>query len=218
MFFSFFLVYCVILGIFWITLSCRHMWGSVQVIWMIFDCVIYWNLSTTLREHHVQKFSILEINKIKIKYIYVYIYIYVYDYFENFLTLECNLDPIAEHLCDSQIKSSWSNQIAVSFDERMQFKISFRCKKSQTVQHRFFLETFPHYNSHLHQSNFFLFISNKNMSWLELLFPFPITAWMRHCIVPSNGMWPQFERRTFLVCCALRSASWLGHCTAEAPG
>ena len=33
-----FLVYNVILGIFWVTLSCKHMWGSVRVIWMILAC------------------------------------------------------------------------------------------------------------------------------------------------------------------------------------
>ena len=38
---DFFLVYSVILGIFWVTLSCKHMWGSVQVIWMILACATY---------------------------------------------------------------------------------------------------------------------------------------------------------------------------------
>ena len=35
------LVYTVILCIFWITLSCKHMWGSVQMIWMILAFVNY---------------------------------------------------------------------------------------------------------------------------------------------------------------------------------
>ena len=38
---NFFLVYSVILGIFWVTLSCKHMWGSVRVIWMILACATY---------------------------------------------------------------------------------------------------------------------------------------------------------------------------------
>ena len=38
---NFFLVYSVILGIFWVTLSSKHMWGSVQVIWMILACATY---------------------------------------------------------------------------------------------------------------------------------------------------------------------------------
>ena len=38
---DFFLVYSVILGIFWVTLSCKHMWGSVRVIWMILACATY---------------------------------------------------------------------------------------------------------------------------------------------------------------------------------
>ena len=54
----FFLVYSVILGIFWVALSCKHMWGSVQVIWMILACATYRHLSTTLCEHHVRNFSI----------------------------------------------------------------------------------------------------------------------------------------------------------------
>ena len=35
------LVYSVILGIFWVTLSSKHMWGSVQLIWMILAFVTY---------------------------------------------------------------------------------------------------------------------------------------------------------------------------------
>ena len=35
------LVYSVILGIFWVTLSCKHMWGSVRAIWMILACATY---------------------------------------------------------------------------------------------------------------------------------------------------------------------------------
>ena len=38
---SFFLLNSVILGIFLVTLSCKHMWGSVQVIWMILACATY---------------------------------------------------------------------------------------------------------------------------------------------------------------------------------
>ena len=38
---EFFLVYSVILGIFWVTLSSKHMWGSVQVIWMILACATF---------------------------------------------------------------------------------------------------------------------------------------------------------------------------------
>ena len=40
---SFVLVYSVILGIFWVTLSSKHIWGSFQVIWMILDCATYWH-------------------------------------------------------------------------------------------------------------------------------------------------------------------------------
>ena len=37
----FFLEYSVILGIFWHTLSSKHMWGSVQVTWMLLACATY---------------------------------------------------------------------------------------------------------------------------------------------------------------------------------
>ena len=35
------LIYSVILGIFWVTFFSKHMWGSVQVIWMILACATY---------------------------------------------------------------------------------------------------------------------------------------------------------------------------------
>ena len=38
---KFFLVYIVILAIFWVTLSCKHMWESVRVIWMVLACTTY---------------------------------------------------------------------------------------------------------------------------------------------------------------------------------
>ena len=51
-------------------------------------------LFTTLHEHYVQKFSILKIDEILF-------FCNIHDYFDNFLTLECNLDHIAEDLCDT---------------------------------------------------------------------------------------------------------------------
>ena len=35
------IVYSVIVCILWATLSCKHMWGKVPVIWMILVCVTY---------------------------------------------------------------------------------------------------------------------------------------------------------------------------------
>ena len=51
--------------------------------------------STTLREHNVQKFSTLKLDVI------IFFLFYIHDYFDKFLTLECNLDHIAEDLCDT---------------------------------------------------------------------------------------------------------------------
>ena len=93
MFFS--LVYSVILDIFWVTLFSKHMWGSVQVIWKILACATYrhfiyhpvWASCSEIQYPHTwwDNFFLLNIR----------------DYFDNFLTLEGNLDHIAEDLCDT---------------------------------------------------------------------------------------------------------------------
>ena len=51
-------------------------------------------LSTTLREHHVQKFSTIKLDEMSIKNLDMTI-------LRKFLTLQSNLDPIAEDLCDT---------------------------------------------------------------------------------------------------------------------
>ena len=60
----FFLVYSLILGIFSVALSSKHMWGSVQVIWMILACATYQHFIYHPCEHHVQKFSTIKLDKI----------------------------------------------------------------------------------------------------------------------------------------------------------
>ena len=69
-------------------------------------------LSTTLREHHVQNFNTL---KLEIKIFEKNIHYYN----DSFLTKKCNLDPIAEDMCDNIQAHIFFNKIYVSCAIRM---------------------------------------------------------------------------------------------------
>ena len=93
------LIYSVILGIFWVTFFSKHMWGSVQVIWMILACATYC--------HFIYHPTWVTCSEIQYQQTWWdnFFFLNIYDYFDNFLTLECKLDHVAEDLCDT-IKGS----------------------------------------------------------------------------------------------------------------
>ena len=89
-----FLAYSVFLGINWVTLFSKHMWGSVQVIWMI--------LASATFRHFIYHPTWALCSEIQYPQTWEVIFFLIYmTIFYNVLTLECNLDQIAEDPCDT---------------------------------------------------------------------------------------------------------------------